>query len=156
WEAFLWYKIPLLLIPFFIMVFCYSMILRRILHLKSTKKKTIRLVLLVVMVFFCCWTPYNVASFLQALELVSIYIPCESSRVIRLSLQVTEALAYSHTCLNPIVYVFVGQKFRRHLFKLLNRMPCMYEKFMISTVTPQLSQTSKTERSSTTMNVTYV
>ncbi|XP_072572809.1 C-C chemokine receptor type 8-like [Paramormyrops kingsleyae] len=142
-----------LLIPFFIMVFCYSMILRRILHLKSTKKKTIRLVLLVVMVFFCCWTPYNVASFFQALELVSIYIPCESSRVIRLSLQVTEAVAYSHTCLNPIVYVFVGEKFKRHLFKLMNRMPCMYKQLMISSVA---SESSKSHRSNTTMNATSV
>ncbi|XP_072572808.1 C-C chemokine receptor type 8-like [Paramormyrops kingsleyae] len=144
-----------LLIPFFIMVFCYLRILRRILLCKSKNMNTIRLVLLVVMVFFCCWTPYNVASFFQALEVLSIYTACESSKAIQLSLQVTEAVAYSHTCLNPIIYVFVGQKFRRHLFKLMNRMPCMYDKFMISTVTPQLSQTSKTERSSTTMNVTY-
>ncbi|XP_023670882.2 C-C chemokine receptor type 8-like [Paramormyrops kingsleyae] len=154
WRAFGLFKMNVtsLLIPFFIMVFCYSMILRRILLCKSTNRKTIRLMLLVVVVFFCCWTPYNVASFFQALELLDIYASCKSSKAIRLSLQVMAALAYSHTCLNPIIYVFVGEKFRRHLFKLLNRMPCMKNKFMISTFSSQLSQTSKTERSSMTMN----
>ncbi|XP_048881226.1 C-C chemokine receptor type 8-like isoform X2 [Brienomyrus brachyistius] len=158
WRAFGLFKMNVtsLLIPFFIMVFCYSMILRRILLCKSKSRNTIHLVVVVVMVFFFCWTPYNIASFFKALEVLGIYTACESSRAIQLSLQVTEAVAYSHTCLNPIIYVFVGQKFRRHLFKLMNRMPCMYNKFMISTVTPQLSQTSKTERSSTNMNVTYV
>uniref|UniRef100_A0A3B3QXL8 G-protein coupled receptors family 1 profile domain-containing protein n=1 Tax=Paramormyrops kingsleyae TaxID=1676925 RepID=A0A3B3QXL8_9TELE len=123
WRAFGLFKMNVtsLLIPFFIMVFCYSMILRRILLCKSTNRRTIRLVLLVVLVFFCCWTPYNVASFFQALELLEIYTSCKSSKAIQLTLQVTEALAYSHTCLNPIIYVFVGEKFRRHLFKLLNR-----------------------------------
>ncbi|XP_072572880.1 C-C chemokine receptor type 8-like isoform X2 [Paramormyrops kingsleyae] len=158
WRAFGLFKMNVtsLLIPFFIMVFCYSMILRRILLCKSTNRKTIRLVLLVVVVFFCCWTPYNIASFFQALELLEIYTSCKSSKAIRLTLQVTEALAYSHTCLNPIIYVFVGEKFRRHLFKLLNRMPCMKNKFMISTAASQRSQTSRVERSSIIMNVTSV
>ncbi|XP_048882850.1 C-C chemokine receptor type 3-like isoform X2 [Brienomyrus brachyistius] len=144
-----------LLIPFFIMVFCYSMILRKILRCTSTNRKTVRLVLLLVVVFFCCWTPYNVASFFQALEVLGIYTACESSKAIQLSLQVTEAVAYSHTCLNPIIYVFVRERFRRHLFKHINRMPCLYNK-LISTVTSQLSQTSRSEQSSTAMNVTSV
>ncbi|XP_048880150.1 C-C chemokine receptor type 4-like isoform X1 [Brienomyrus brachyistius] len=136
-----------LLIPFFIMVFCYSMILRRILLCKSTNRKTVRLVLLLVVVFFCCWTPYNVASFFQALEVLGIYTACESSKAIQLSLQVTEAVAYSHTCLNPIIYFFVGEKFRRQLFKLMNRMSRMKNSFMISTASSQQSQTSRTTSS---------
>lgn len=41
-----------------------------------------------------------------------------------MALQITEAIAYSHSCLNPILYVFVGEKFRRHLVRLINRTPC--------------------------------
>uniref|UniRef100_A0A3P9BFL8 G-protein coupled receptors family 1 profile domain-containing protein n=1 Tax=Maylandia zebra TaxID=106582 RepID=A0A3P9BFL8_9CICH len=38
---------------------------------------------------------------------------------IRLSITVTEALAYTHCCLNPIIYAFVGEKFMRRALQLL-------------------------------------
>ncbi|XP_068591599.1 uncharacterized protein [Cebidichthys violaceus] len=126
WTIFSLFKMNILglFVPVFIMGFCYSQIIWRLLHSQSSKKQAIRLVLIVVAVFLCCWVPYNVASFFKALELLDIYTECESSKAIRLALQATEAIAYSHSCLNPILYVFVGQKFRRHLLRLMNRAPC--------------------------------
>ncbi|XP_078109549.1 C-C chemokine receptor type 5 [Sander vitreus] len=126
WSIFSLFKMNFLglFVPVVIMGFCYSQIVWRLLYSPSSKKQAIRLVLIVVVVFFCCWIPYNIASFFKALELLHIYIECESSKAIRLALQVTEAIAYSHSCLNPILYVFVGEKFRRHLLRLINRAPC--------------------------------
>ncbi|XP_073341683.1 C-C chemokine receptor type 4 [Pagrus major] len=126
WRVFSLFKMNILglFIPFVIMGFCYSQIVWRLLYSQSSKKQAIRLVLVVVAVFFCCWIPYNIASFFSALELLQVYTECESSKAIRLALQVTEAVAYSHSCLNPILYVFVGEKFRRHLLRLINRTPC--------------------------------
>ncbi|XP_054477728.1 C-C chemokine receptor type 5 [Anoplopoma fimbria] len=128
WRIFSLFKMNILglLVPFFIMVFCYSQIVWRLLYSQSSKKQAIRLVLIVVAVFFFCWVPYNVASFFKALELLQIYTQCESSKAIRLALEVTEAIAYSHSCLNPILYVFVGERFRRHLLRLINRAPCRF------------------------------
>nr|XP_046158456.1 C-C chemokine receptor type 1-like [Oncorhynchus gorbuscha] len=119
-----------LLIPLVIMGFCYTQIVRRLLSRPSSKKQAIRLILIVVVVFFCCWTPYNMTSFFKALELSEVYSSCESSKAIRLTLQITEAMAYSHSCLNPILYVFLGQKFRRHLIRLINKVPCRLCQFM--------------------------
>ncbi|XP_014856501.1 C-C chemokine receptor type 5 isoform X1 [Poecilia latipinna] len=113
-----------LFIPIFILSFCYSQIICRLLSTQSSKKQAIRLVVVVVAVFFCCWVPYNVASFFKALELLHVYTGCESSRAITVALQITEVIAYSHSCLNPILYVFVGEKFRRQLIRLINRAPC--------------------------------
>ncbi|XP_036395276.1 C-C chemokine receptor type 2 [Megalops cyprinoides] len=113
-----------LLLPLIVMGFCYLMIMKRLVSCRQAQSKTIRLVVLVVVAFFCCWTPYNITSFFKALEMLGIYTGCKSSKAIHLSLQVTEAVAYSHTCLNPIIYVFVGRKFRRHLSRLLGRLPC--------------------------------
>ncbi|XP_019946694.2 C-C chemokine receptor type 8 [Paralichthys olivaceus] len=126
WRVFSLFKINILglLIPALIMGFCYSQIVWRLLHSQSSKKQAIRLVLAVVVVFLCCWLPYNVASFFKALELLHVYTECGSSKAIRLTLEVTEAIAYAHSCLNPILYVFVGTKFRRHLVRLINRAPC--------------------------------
>lgn len=122
-----------LILPLIVIGFCYSMILIRLLTVRSSRRQAMRLVIVVMVVFFCCWAPYNVAAFVKALE-IKEYIPhsCESSKAISLSLQITEAVAYSHSCLNPVLYVFVGEKFRRHLFRLLYRTPFSRLQFMKS------------------------
>ncbi|XP_072535061.1 C-C chemokine receptor type 3-like [Salminus brasiliensis] len=115
-----------LLILLCIVGFCYSMVLKRLLTIRSSKKFAIRLVILVMVVFFCCWTPYNIAALIKGLELMTVIPPeCETSKMIQSALQFTEAIAYSHSCLNPILYVFVGEKFKRHLFRLLRQTPCI-------------------------------
>ncbi|XP_026150158.1 C-C chemokine receptor type 5 [Mastacembelus armatus] len=126
WRIFRLLKMNILgmFIPLVIMGFCYSKILWRLLNSQSSKKQAIHVVLIVVAVFILCWVPYNVASFFKALELMNLYTQCETSKAIILALQVTEAFAYSHSCLNPILYVFVGEKFRKHLLRLMNRAPC--------------------------------
>ncbi|XP_070767999.1 C-C chemokine receptor type 5 [Enoplosus armatus] len=138
WRIFSLFKINILglFIPVVLMGFCYSQIIWRLLYMRSSKKQAIRLVLIVVAVFFGCWVPYNVALLFKALELLRVYSGCRSSRDIRLALQVTEAIAYSHSCLNPVLYVFVGEKFRRHLMRLINRAPCRLCQ-MIKVLIPQ-------------------
>ncbi|KAG7335627.1 hypothetical protein KOW79_000320 [Hemibagrus wyckioides] len=142
-----------LLIPLIIVGYCYSMVLRRLLMLRTSKKLAIRLVAVVMLVFFCCWTPYNITAFIKALELQGILSSgCELSRKIHLMLQVTEAIAYSHSCLNPFLYVFVGEKFRRHLARLLRQTPCVHVQCMKSYMTRAASSvysqtTSVDERS---------
>ncbi|TSL82503.1 C-C chemokine receptor type 5 [Bagarius yarrelli] len=57
------------------------------------------------------------------------------SQRIQLALQATEAIAYSHSCLNPFLYVFVGEKFRKHLARLLLGTPCTRVRYMRSYMT---------------------
>ncbi|TSL82504.1 C-C chemokine receptor type 5 [Bagarius yarrelli] len=143
-----------LLIPLSIVIFCYSMVLRRLLMLRSSKKLAIRLVVVVMVAFFCCWMPYNIAALIKALELREILqSECELSNKIYLMLQVTEAIAYSHSCLNPFLYVFVGEKFKRQLARLLRQTPCYQVQCMKSYMTQAVGSvysqnTSLDERSS--------
>ncbi|XP_036072037.1 C-C chemokine receptor type 4-like [Oryzias melastigma] len=127
WTVFSTFKMNILglFVPLFIMVLCYSQIIWKLLGSHSSRKQTIRLVFLVLAVFFCCWVPYNIASFFKGLELLHIYTECKSSQAIALTLQVTEVIAYSHSCLNPILYVFAGEKFRKQLLRLIYRTPCV-------------------------------
>ncbi|KAF4103545.1 C-C chemokine receptor type 5 [Onychostoma macrolepis] len=122
-----------LILPLIVIGFCYSMILMRLLTVRSSRRQAMRLVIAVMVVFFCSWAPYNIAAFVKALELIKpITQSCESSKAINLSLQITEALAYSHSSINPFLYVFVGEKFRRQLFRLLYRTPFSRLQFMKS------------------------
>ncbi|XP_035386512.1 C-C chemokine receptor type 5-like isoform X1 [Electrophorus electricus] len=143
-----------LLLPLAVMGFCYWKVLRRLLKLRASKQQAVRLVVVVMAVFYCCWTPYNVVAFLKNLELKGIWeTDCESSKRIQVSLQVTEAIAYSHSCLNPFLYVFMGEKFKRQLVKLLRKTPCIKLQFMkkyFPSVTGSVySQTTTVEERST-------
>ncbi|XP_053351348.1 C-C chemokine receptor type 4-like [Clarias gariepinus] len=126
-AAFIKMNVLGMLIPLSIVGFCYSMVLRKLQTLQTSKKRAIRLVVVVMVVFLCCWIPYNIAVLLKALELKHI-LPseCELSKRIQMMLQVTEAVAYSHSCLNPFLYVFVGEKFKKHLTRLFLQMPCVH------------------------------
>lgn len=159
WQVFSIAKMNIvgLLIPIIILGFCYSQIIWRLLNSQSSKKQAIRLVVIVVAIFFCCWIPYNIASLARALELKHRFLDCGHSKAVRLALQITEAIAYSHSCLNPILYVFVGEKFRRHLLRMINRSPCRLCQ-LIKVFIPQdristsvYSQTTSVDERSTAM-----
>ncbi|TRY55800.1 hypothetical protein DNTS_025646 [Danionella cerebrum] len=110
------------IIAFVIIVFCYSVILKRLLRPTShSRRKTVQLILFIVVFFFLGWAPYNVAIFLKSL--ISWGIPpfneCEVSKGISYCIFVSQIVAFSHCCVNPVVYVFMGIKFRNHLKKML-------------------------------------
>ncbi|ELV14168.1 CX3C chemokine receptor 1 isoform X2 [Tupaia chinensis] len=110
------------LLPLLIMSFCYFRIIRTLFSCKNHKKaKAIKLILLVVIVFFLFWTPYNVVIFLETLKLYDFFPSCDLKRDLRLALSVTEIIAFSHCCLNPLIYAFAGEKFRRYLYHLYSK-----------------------------------
>ncbi len=114
-----------LIIPLIIIFIFYSMILKRLLTARSSRKQDICHAILVMVVFFCCYAPYNVAAFVNVLEMKGLISnSCDFSKAINLSVQITEALAGSHTCINPVLFVFMRQKYRRHLVSLLYKTPC--------------------------------
>lgn len=104
------------LLPLLLMGFCYFRIIQTLFSCKNHKKaRAIRLILLVVGVFFLFWTPYNIVIFLETLKLYDFFPSCDVKRGLRLALSVTETVAFSHCCLNPFIYAFAGEKFRRYL-----------------------------------------
>ncbi len=142
-----------LIIPLIIIGIFYSMILKRLLTAHSSRKQDICHVIVVMVVFFCCYAPYNVAAFVKVLEQKGLISnSCDFSKAINLSLQITEALAYSHTCINPILFVFVREKYRRHLVSLLYKTPFGRLRFMNNNPTQATgsvySQNTNEERTS--------
>ncbi|XP_021115348.1 CX3C chemokine receptor 1 isoform X2 [Heterocephalus glaber] len=112
------------LLPLITMSFCYFRIIQTLFSCKNHKKsRAIKLILLVVIVFFLFWTPYNIMIFLETLKLYDFFPGCDPKRNLKLALNVTETLAFSHCCLNPLIYAFAGEKFRRYLYHLYRK--CM-------------------------------
>ncbi len=78
-------------------------------------------ILFIVVFFFLGWGPYNVAIFLDSLISwkISPFNDCKLSESIDYLIYVSRMVAFSHCCLNPVFYVFMGIKFRNHLKKML-------------------------------------
>lgn len=113
------------LVAFAVMAFCYIQILGKIVRTKSHRKnRAVKLVFCIVAVFFLGWVPYNVVIFLGILadNLVAPFNDCATSIQLDYAIYVCRLIAFSHCCLNPVFYAFVGVKFRSHLKSLMRRM----------------------------------
>ncbi|XP_010005713.1 PREDICTED: C-C chemokine receptor type 8-like [Chaetura pelagica] len=109
-----------LLIPFSILICCYTQILKNLQKCKNRNKvKAIKMIFIIVIVFFLFWMPFNIALFLDSLQSLHIINDCKVSYQIALALQVTETISFIHCCLNPVIYAFAGVTFKAHLKGLL-------------------------------------
>lgn len=114
------------LLPSAVLIFCYSCILRR-LRCGSQglqKQKAFRVIVAVVVVFFLCWTPYNITLMVDTLHSSNSSEPCGVRTSLEKAKTVTSAVGYLHCSLNPILYAFVGVKFRRQLLDILRALGC--------------------------------
>ncbi|XP_005082338.1 C-C chemokine receptor 1-like protein 1 [Mesocricetus auratus] len=111
-----------LILPLLAMIFCYTRIIS-VLHRRPNKKKSkaMRLIFVITLLFFLLWTPYYLAAFASAFDDFLFTRGCERSQQLDLALMVTEAIAYTHCCVNPVIYVFVGERFRKYLRQLFQR-----------------------------------
>lgn len=105
------------LVPLMMMLYCYFHVVRKLseLPLENRGKKwtTIRVLLAVVGVFVFTQLPYNVVKFCRVLDVIHTLIThCETSKALDHATQITESLALTHCCLNPVLYVFIGSSFR--------------------------------------------
>ncbi|NWZ66587.1 C3AR protein, partial [Acrocephalus arundinaceus] len=106
-------------LPFGIMAVCYTLIVFRTHANQFHKKhnKTLRTVVFVVAAFFICWAPYHVVGILQIAP--SLGTGLRESLILWDHL--STALAYANSCINPPLYVFVGQNFRAKVRQSVQR-----------------------------------
>ncbi|KAJ6661975.1 hypothetical protein lerEdw1_012822 [Lerista edwardsae] len=106
--------------PMLVMVICYSAVTNTLLKVKGFQKhKSLKIILAIVITFVLTQTPYNVVKLVRAIH---PHVVMDYS--FDYALIVTEAIAYFHSCLNPILYFFIGVKFRKNLTKILKQIGC--------------------------------
>lgn len=114
------------LLPSAVMIFSYSRILQR-LRCGSQgfqKQKAVRVIIAVVVVFFLCWAPYNITVLVDTLQSNFTSESCGVSTSLQKASVITSSMGYLHCSLNPILYAFVGVKFRRQLLDILRSLGC--------------------------------
>uniref|UniRef100_UPI00398E5FC2 C-X-C chemokine receptor type 2-like n=1 Tax=Pristiophorus japonicus TaxID=55135 RepID=UPI00398E5FC2 len=109
------------LIPLAVMIFCYSVTIHRLCQTKGfQKQKAMKVIIAVVLAFLICWLPYNLTVLIDTLMRSKLIDEsCDRRNHIDRALSATKILGFLHSCINPILYAFIGVKFRRNLVKLL-------------------------------------
>ncbi|XP_041824679.1 type-1A angiotensin II receptor [Melanotaenia boesemani] len=114
------------LAPFVIIITCYCLIGRALLRAQHIQKSSrsrddevLRMLAAAVLAFFLCWVPHQVFHLMQVLTQLILVENCTILEIIDTAMPFTICIAYFNSCVNPIVYGFVGHNFRKNLLKLL-------------------------------------
>nr|AJX18181.1 C-X-C chemokine receptor type 4 [Oplegnathus fasciatus] len=105
------------ILPGLVILICYCIIIAKLSQGAKgqvLKKKALKTTVILILCFFSCWLPYCVGIFLDTLIMLNV-VPssCELQQAVEKWISITEALAYFHCCLNPILYAFLGVKFKK-------------------------------------------
>ncbi len=114
-------------LPLAVMSYCYTAVVVTLCKSQKSQAKqgAIRLALLVTLVFSFCWLPYNITLLITTMvDLEVILFECSAFVLLQPVLEVTKSLGFSHCCLNPFLYAFVGVRFRNELIQLLCKLGC--------------------------------
>lgn len=112
------------ILPGLVILVCYCIIISRLskgVKVHQLKKKVLKTTIILIVCFFSCWLPYCLGLFVDTLVMLNVVSPsCEMVQVLGKWISITEALAYFHCCLNPILYAFLGVKFKKSAKSALN------------------------------------
>nr|XP_033808865.1 B2 bradykinin receptor [Geotrypetes seraphini]XP_033808867.1 B2 bradykinin receptor [Geotrypetes seraphini] len=107
-------------IPLAIITFCTVQIIKALrdnsmqkLKEIQTEKRAAILVLIVLLAFIVCWLPFQLVTFLDTLEMYDVIGGCAVEKGLFVATQISTYCAYSNSCLNPALYVIVGNNFRK-------------------------------------------
>nr|AAB01981.1 chemokine receptor LCR1 [Rattus norvegicus] len=113
-----------LILPGIVILSCYCIIISKLSHSKGhQKRKALKTTVILILAFFACWLPYYVGISIDSFILLEVIKQgCEFESVVHKWISITEALAFFHCCLNPILYAFLGAKFKTSAQHALNSM----------------------------------
>ncbi|XP_066533962.1 atypical chemokine receptor 4b [Hoplias malabaricus] len=147
------------LLPIMVMMFCYCRVGMALSQAATSgvrggrRWKAFRVLIAVVGVFLLTQLPYNIVKFIKAMDVIFVVVTdCEVSKRLDRANQVTESLALTHCCLNPILYIFIGSSFKEHVLKIAKRFGQTGRRYRQSTEQPtveiSLRQQSQTNANS--------
>ncbi|XP_004454686.1 fMet-Leu-Phe receptor [Dasypus novemcinctus] len=126
--------------PMSIVAICYGLIATKMRQKGLIKSsRPLRILTSVVAAFFLCWCPYQVVALIATIRVRDRLQGMDTN--LTNVINITGALAFFNSCLNPILYVFMGQDFRE---RLLHSLPASLERAL----SEDLGQTSDTGVSS--------
>ncbi|KAM9632267.1 fMet-Leu-Phe receptor isoform 1-T2 [Trichechus inunguis] len=127
--------------PMCTVAICYGLVAAKI-HKQGLIKSSrpLRVLSSVVVAFFICWFPYQLVALIATIRIRQRLL--NMIQGLRIAINITVALAFFNSCLNPMLYVFMGHDFRE---RLIHSLPASLERAL----TEDSGQTSDTPANST-------
>lgn len=109
------------MLPLGVILFCYCSIffkLRGHISLGRKRNNALKIIFATIAAFICSWLPYNTfkISIIFALD-QNIDLSCNMLMALTWGLTISVCLAFTNSCINPIIYAFMDQYFRQHFLK---------------------------------------
>ncbi|NXA09470.1 CCR9 protein, partial [Sapayoa aenigma] len=113
-------------LPLLVMVICYALIIKTLLKSKrSQKQKSLKIITMIITAFVLSQFPYNIVLLVKAINTYTRAVySCQAADRLDIGLQVTQSIAFLHSCLNPFLYVFAGERFRMALGRMMRSSGC--------------------------------
>uniref|UniRef100_A0A3Q2DUG1 Gastrin/cholecystokinin type B receptor n=1 Tax=Cyprinodon variegatus TaxID=28743 RepID=A0A3Q2DUG1_CYPVA len=92
------------------------------------KKRVIRMLLVIVFLFFLCWTPIFVVNAWQAFDRRSAH------RLTGAPISFIHLLSYTSACVNPIIYCFMNKRFRLSMLATFTCCRCLKRRILRSSM----------------------
>lgn len=130
--------------PFTAIVSCYAVLVYRLCNnrtLANQSSRAFKIIAAIIISFFLCWAPFHIFALMEM-----VYFPAASQdqkiqTALTVGIPLTTSLAFVNSCLNPILYVFMGQDFKDKVCKsILKALETAFQE--------ESSSNSKTEETS--------
>ncbi|KAM4735266.1 chemerin-like receptor 1 [Anableps anableps] len=113
-------------VPFSIIVSCYAVIIHRLRRnrtLASQSSRSFKIIAAIIATFFLCWAPFHIMGLMELISNMRNHSNEMLFHIIIIGIPIATSLAFLNSCLNPLLYVFMGQDFkdkvRKSILKVL-------------------------------------
>lgn len=111
-------------LPLAVMLTCYGVTVRRLLLVRDgfRKQKAMRVIVAVVTAFLLCWAPYHMTVMADTfLRSRLVQYACGARLAVDKAMLACHSLGLLHSGVNPVLYAFIGEKFRRRFSQILKK-----------------------------------
>lgn len=132
------------LLPLTVVLICYSLMIRHVLRIRAgQRQRDVALIFLVLLIFCICFLPYHIQRTLHLHYMMHQHTAtCQLLTTLHKSVVVTLCFAAVNSCLDPLLFLFVGHGFIAVMNQFIARvhLSCTQENTNMRSMSPAVVQ----------------